>query len=68
MPVAAASLPSAITTYLTATYPGYVLDKAFSISVKGAISKYEVLIVANSTRYAVEFDASGTFVKSVVIP
>ncbi len=66
-PVTAANLPAAITTYLTTTYPGYVFDKAFSFGKNGTIKNYVVLIEANSTRYAVEFDASGSFVKSVAI-
>jgi len=60
--VTQANLPSAITTYLTTTYPGYVFDNAFSTSVKGVINQYVVFIEANSTKYAVEFNGSGTFV------
>lgn len=66
-PVLAAALPAAITNYLTATYSGYVFDKAFVEKVSGVISKYVVLIDASGTRYAVQFDATGTFVKSITI-
>jgi len=62
-PVAAANLPAAINTYLTATYPNYVLDKAFSHSENGTLKGYMVIIDANLTKYAVVFDASGNFVK-----
>ena len=65
--VTAASLPAAITTYLTTTYPAYVLDKAFSVSIGDIVSGYDVFITANSTHYVVTFDASGTFVKAKVI-
>jgi hypothetical protein len=61
--VAAAALPSAIATYLTATYPGYVIDKAFSISKGGSVTGYDVFITANSTHYVLQFDASGNFIK-----
>jgi len=62
-----ANLPSAITTYLTATYPGYVFDKAFSASNKSGIIGYEVFITSNNTKYAVTFDATGTFVKAIAV-
>jgi hypothetical protein len=65
--VTAANLPVAITTYLTTTYPAYVFDKAFSVSIGGTISGYDVFITANSTHYVVTFDASGTFEKAKVI-
>lgn len=61
--VTAANLPAAIATYLTATYPGYVIDKAFSISTSGVVTGYDVFITANNTHYVLQFNASGTFVK-----
>jgi len=61
--VATTALPAAIATYLTATYPGYVIDKAFSVSTGGTLSGYDVFITANSTHYVLQFDASGTFVR-----
>jgi hypothetical protein len=61
--VTAANLPAAIATYLTATYPGYVIDKAFSISTSSTVTGYDVFITANNTHYVLQFDASGTFVK-----
>jgi hypothetical protein len=59
-----AALPASISTYLTTTYPGYVFDTAFSVSVGGVVSGYVVFIDANTTKYAVLFNASGVFVKS----
>jgi hypothetical protein len=58
----AAALPATATSYLTATYPGYVFTKAFSISVNGVVQGYCVVIEANSTRYGLLFDANGNFV------
>ena len=66
-PVAQASLLAGITTYLTATYPGYVFQNAFSESVKGSIVGYHVFITSNSTNYVVNFDATGTFVSAKVV-
>jgi hypothetical protein len=66
-PVLQANLPAAISTYLTTTYAGYVFDKAFAEKVSGVITKYVVLIDASGTRYAVQFDATGAFVKSTTI-
>jgi hypothetical protein len=60
--IADASLPSAALSYLTNTYPNYVLDKAFSVSVSGTIKGYIAVIDANTTRYCVAFDANGSFV------
>ncbi len=59
-----ALLPS-IQDYLSTTYPNYVFEQAFSISKNGTITEYIVCIDANGTKYAVEFDASGNFVKAV---
>lgn len=65
--VTEANLLAAITTYLTTTYPGYVFDKAFSESSSGTLQGYVVFITSNSTKYAILFNASGTFVKALPI-
>jgi hypothetical protein len=65
--VAEASLPAAVTTYLTTTYPGYVFDKAFSETADGTLQGYVVFLTSNSTKYAIIFNASGTFVKALPI-
>jgi hypothetical protein len=62
-----ATLLATITAYLTATYPGYVFDTAFSVSVGGAVSGYVVFIDANTTKYAVSFNAAGAFTQSRTI-
>lgn len=61
------ALPANISSYLSATYPGYVFDKAFSITVNGAVQGYCVVIESNSTRYGLQFDANGNFVRSKTI-
>ncbi|HWB25891.1 MAG TPA: PepSY-like domain-containing protein [Chitinophagaceae bacterium] len=66
-PVAQSSLPAIALTYLTATYPDYVFEKAFSVTVKGVLKGYLVLIDANSTRYAVAFDANGNFISAMPV-
>lgn len=66
-PINPATLPAAVTTYLATTYPGYVLDKAFAQKQNNVVSKYVVLIDASGTRYAVEFDGSGAFVKTTAV-
>lgn len=60
--IAEATLPSAALSYLATTYPNYVLDKTFSVSVSGTIKGYIAVIDANNTRYCVAFDANGSFV------
>ena len=61
------ALPSNALSYLNTTYPGYVFDKAFSITVNGVIQGYCVVIEANNTKYGIQFDAAGNFVKVKVI-
>ncbi len=65
--VEAAGLPAAVKTYLSNTYPGYVLNKAFSISINGALQGYCLVIEANSTKYGLLFNAAGNFVAVKVI-
>lgn len=56
------ALPANVQSYLSTTYPGYVFKHAFKIMNNGAVQGYVVMIDANITKYAVEFDASGNFV------
>ena len=56
------ALPSNVSSYLNTTYPNYVFNKAFSVSINNAVQGYVVIINANNTKYAVLFDASGNFV------
>ncbi|MDE3251545.1 MAG: hypothetical protein KGO92_01990 [Bacteroidota bacterium] len=65
--LAEASLPSTAINYLTTTYPNYVLDKAFSVTVSGTLKGYIAVINANNTRYCVAFDAGGNFVAAKTI-
>lgn len=67
MSINISALPTAAQSYLSATYPNYVFDQAFSFSVNGVLSGYVVGIDANGTKYAVQFDASGNFVKAITI-
>jgi hypothetical protein len=62
-----AQLSASISTYLTSTYPAYVFNTAFEVKLNGTVKSYLVFIEANSTKYLVYFDATGTFVKSLVI-
>ena len=66
-PVAQSALLASITTYLTATYPGYVFVNAFADSNKSGVFGYDVFITVNSTNYIVNFSSAGTFVKAMVI-
>ena len=61
------ALLPAITTYLTTTFPGYVFDKAFAERANTTVLGYDVFVSVNGTRHAVEFDASGKFLRSIVI-
>jgi hypothetical protein len=66
-PVTEASLLSAITTYLTSTYSGYVFDNAFADLQGTTVVGYDVFITENSTNYMVHFDASGNFVNAITL-
>lgn len=66
-PVAQTALPATALTYLSATYPDYVFEKAFSVSTNGVVKGYVVLIDANLTKYVVAFDASGNFVGAIPV-
>ncbi len=61
------ALPSAITAYLTSTYPDYVFKEAFSYNYNGTVAGYIICVDANGTKYAVLFDATGNFIKSLTI-
>jgi hypothetical protein len=61
------ALPAVAANYLTLTYPNYVFGKAFSITKDGILKGFVVVIDANNTKYAVEFDASGSFVSAKTI-
>lgn len=62
-PIDQSALPATVLNYLTTSYPAYVFNKAFQLSINGAVQGYCVIIQANSTRYGVQFDAAGNFVK-----
>jgi hypothetical protein len=61
------ALQAAILTYLDTTYPNYVFKNAFSITLNSTVKGYVVLLDANNTKYAVEFDASGNFYRAKTI-
>lgn len=65
--IAQAALPAAVTTYLIATYPDYVFDKAFVVTENSTVQGYVVVIDANNTRYATAFDAAGGFIAAKTI-
>ncbi|MCW3110952.1 MAG: hypothetical protein JWQ09_5458 [Segetibacter sp.] len=65
--IAQDALPAATLTYLSTTYPNYVFKYAFAIKANRAVVGYAVFIDANATKYAIEFDASGNFLKAVTI-
>jgi putative PepSY-like beta-lactamase-inhibitor len=65
--VAQSALPATALTYLETTYPNYVFNKAFSITIGGSLKGYIVLLDANSTKYAISFDTSGNFLQAKTI-
>jgi hypothetical protein len=62
-PVAQSSLPASIGSYLSAAYPAYVFEKAYTLTISKTVQGYVVVIETNSEKYAVLFDASGNFVE-----
>lgn len=65
--VAQSALPSTILSYLTATYPDYVFEKAYSLMVNSTLKGYVVVIDADNTKYALAFDASGNLLATRTI-
>jgi len=66
--IAAADLPASSTNYLTTTYPGYTLKQAFKVvDNTGKAKRYVAFIDANNSKYAVEFDANGSFLEAHLI-
>ena len=66
--IAENALPANALSYLNTTYPNYGFKKAFSAKDSaGAVKGYLVIIDANQTKYAVLFDATGTFVNAKII-
>jgi hypothetical protein len=61
------SLPSGDLNDLTKTYPNYVFETAYSLSVNNLLTAYVVFIDANDTKYAVWFDASGNMIATLAI-
>jgi hypothetical protein len=63
-----AALPANVISYLINTYPGYVFKHAFKMTgPAGVTNGYVVFIDSNNTKYAVQFDSSGNFVKAVAV-
>lgn len=65
--IAQSALPANVLSYLSTTYPNYVFKKAFEHKANGVLRGYLVIIDANMTKYAVLFNATGTFVEAKVI-
>jgi len=65
--VAQSALPSTLLSYLTTTYPDYVFEKAYSLTINSTLEGYVVVIDANNTKYALAFDAAGNFLASRTI-
>jgi Putative beta-lactamase-inhibitor-like, PepSY-like len=68
MVIAPSGLPATILSYLTAAYPGYVIKQSFAYAENGRLAGYVIGIDANNTRYALQFDVSGNFIRAVTIP
>lgn len=65
--IAQADLSTKISSYLSATYPGYVFHRAYAVKLNSAVQAYIVLIDSNDTKYALHFDANGNLIKSVTL-
>ena len=62
--IAESALPAGVATYLETNYPEYTFAKAFSVMDSAdAVTGYVAAIYYNDEPVAVEFDASGEFVR-----
>ena len=67
VPINSTGLPAPAVSYLNSIYPGYVIDQVIAAQIGMVTAAYNVVINVNGTRMAIEFDASGKFVRSIVI-
>jgi hypothetical protein len=59
-----ADLPSAVTSYLSANYPGYTFNKAFAVvNSSGQAAAYVAIIYYNDKPVALLFDSTGNFLR-----
>lgn len=66
--IAETDLLSSITAYLATTYPGYTFKHAFKFADNaGAVQRFVVLIDVSNSKYAVEFDANGSFIEAHIV-
>lgn len=67
MEVGGSMVPSLAADHLLQTYPNYVFKKAIAITENGAVQGFVVVLDANNTQYAVEFDTAGNFISANTI-
>lgn len=65
--IAQSALPARALTYLSATYPNYIFNRAYEIKANGTLQGYVAFIDANGTKYSIQFEASGTFIRAVAV-
>lgn len=56
------SLPSNAISFLSTSFPNYVIESAVSLTLNNTLQGYVVVIDADNSKYAVWFDASGKLV------
>lgn len=62
--ISESELPAAASTYISANYSGYIFKKAVAKKdVSGNVTGYIAIIFYNDKPVAIEFDASGNFVR-----
>ncbi len=59
--ITADKLPAVTTTYLTATYAGYVFKRAEQVTTRDEVTLYVVAITQNNDTYFLLFNADGGF-------
>jgi hypothetical protein len=65
--IAQTALPAVVQNYFSNTYPNAIFEKAFQLMIGNIKTGYVVILDANGTDYALEFDASGAFLRSKVL-
>jgi hypothetical protein len=63
-----ATVPTALTTYVSSNYTGYTTQFIYAVKTGGTITGYVANLVNGTSHMNVRFDATGTYVKALTLP
>jgi Putative beta-lactamase-inhibitor-like, PepSY-like len=63
-----ATVPSALTTYVSTNYAGYTTQFIYAVKTGATVTGYLANLVNGTSHMNIRFDATGTFVKALALP